>query len=256
MAYSTSASPNAPIAIVGLSCRLPGGANSPEQLWEILKGTDDAWSAVPADRFNETAFYHPSRDHTNGTNHQRGGHFIHCDLGDFDHSFFRLSAQQATAMDPQQRMLLEMSFEALESAGWSLESCAGSDMSVFVASFAADFERNLYRDPMSLPTYYLTGVEKAILSNRISHAFDLHGPSMTIDTACSGGLVAVHQACQSLRSGESKAAIVGAANLAMYVNLSLRAGGKIERTFLYFMIFRFEAGIPPDFDRGRIPCGY
>ncbi|KAF3769382.1 hypothetical protein M406DRAFT_85893, partial [Cryphonectria parasitica EP155] len=207
--------PPVPIAIVGLSCRLPGGANSPEQLWELLERSGEAWSPVPADRFNEAAFYHPSGDDPNGTNNHRGGHFVDADLEEFDHAFFRLSPQQAAAMDPQQRMLLEMSYEALEDAGWTLELCAGSQIAVYAASFTADFERNLYRDPLNLPVYYLTGVEKAILSNRISHFFDLHGPSMTIDTACSGGLVAVHQACLSLYAGESDAAIVAAANLTM-----------------------------------------
>lgn len=216
MSQHETPGPIAPIAIVGLSCRLPGGSNSPEKLWEFLKGTDDAWSPVPSDRYNETAFHHPSSDYPNGSTHQKGGYFIDADLGSFDNAFFRLSPQQAAAMDPQQRMLLKMSYEALESAGLTLEMCAGSNMGVYTASFTADFERNLYRDPVSLPMYYLTGVERAILSNRISHALDLHGPSMTIDTACSGGLVAVHQACQSLRSGESDSAIVGSANLTMY----------------------------------------
>ncbi|ROW10486.1 hypothetical protein VMCG_02039 [Cytospora schulzeri] len=215
MCESASMSPIAPIAIVGLSCRLPGGANDPSKLWQLLMRKGEAWSPVPPDRFNEEAFYHPSGDDPNGTSNHKGGYFIDADPKDFDHAFFRLSPQQAAAMDPQQRMLLEMSYEALENAGWTLDSCAGSNIAVYGASFTADFERNLYRDPINLPVYYLTGVEKAILSNRISHAFDLHGPSMTIDTACSGGLVAVHQACQSLRSGESEAAIVAAANLTM-----------------------------------------
>ncbi|KUI60431.1 Lovastatin diketide synthase LovF [Cytospora mali] len=215
MCEPESIAPPAPIAVVGLSCRLPGGANDPAKLWQLLTRNGVAWSPVPSDRFNEAAFYHPSGDDTNGTSNHKGGYFINADSRDFDHSFFRLSPQQAAAMDPQQRMLLEMSYEALENSGWSLESCAGSNTAVYAASFTADFERNLYRDPVNLPVYYLTGVEKAILSNRISHAFDLHGPSMTIDTACSGGLVAVHQACQSLRTGESDAAIVAAANLTM-----------------------------------------
>lgn len=216
MSQHEATGPVAPIAIVGLSCRLPGSSNSPEKLWELLSGADDAWSPVPPDRYNETAFHHPSSDYTNGTTHQKGGYFIDIDLGDFDNAFFRLSPQQAAAMDPQLKILLEMSYEALESAGWALEMCAGSKMGVYTASFTADFELNLCRDPVKLPTYYLTGVERAMLSNRISHAFDLHGPSMTIDTACSGGLVAVHQACQSLRSGECDSAIVASANLTMY----------------------------------------
>lgn len=210
----------APLAIVGMSCRLPGGANSPDELWELLKKAGEAWSPVPEDRFNEAAFYHPSSDNPNGTNNHRGGHFIDRDLSEFDHAFFRLSPQQAAAVDPHQRVLLEMSYEAIENAGMTLESCSGSNTAVYVASFTADFERNLYKDPLNMPLYYITGVETAILSNRISHAFNLHGPSMTIDTGCSGGMVALHQACVSLRSGESDAAIVAAANLTLYVNMS------------------------------------
>ncbi len=221
MSGSNQHSPVTSVAIVGISCRLPGGANSPNQLWELLERAGEAWSPVPDDRFNEAAFYHPNGDDPNGTNNHRGGHFIDRDLRDFDHSFFRLSPQQTVAMDPQQRILLEMTYEVFENAGLTLESCAGSNTSVYVASFMADFERNLYKDPLNLPTYYLTGVERAVLSNRISHAFDLHGPSMTIDTGCSGGMVALHQACMSLRNGESDAAVVAAANLTLYVAISL-----------------------------------
>lgn len=214
----------APIAVVGISCRLPGGANSPEELWQLIQGGTSAWSPVPASRFNETAFYHKSPDDLNGTSNHNGGHFIHGDIRDFDHAFFRLSSQQAATMDPQQRMLLEMTYEAFESAGWPRERLAGSQTSVYVAMFTNDFDRNLYKDPLDLPTYYITGIEKAILSNRISHVFDLRGPSLTLDTACSGGLVALHQACESLRSGESSAAVVAAPNLMLgpdhYIGMS------------------------------------
>ncbi|KAF3002248.1 t1pks [Neopestalotiopsis sp. 37M] len=205
----------ASIAVVGVSCRLPGGANSPEKLWNFLREGGEAWSPVPVERFNETSFYHPSADDPNGTSHHRGGHFIDGDVRDFDHSFFRMSPQQAMAMDPQQRILLEMTYEAIESAGWSRESIAGSETSVHAAMFTTDYDRNLYKDTLDLPVYYITGTEKAILANRISHYFDLHGPSVTLDTGCSGGLVALHQACQSLRDGESNASIVASANLTL-----------------------------------------
>lgn len=208
-------SSTAPIALVGVSCRLPGGANSPEKLWTFLREGGEAWSPVPAERFNETSFYHPSADDPNGTSHHRGGHFIDGDVRDFDHAFFRMSPQQAMAMDPQQRILLEMTYEAIESAGWSRESIAGSETSVHAAMFTTDYDRNLYKDTLDLPVYYITGTEKAILANRISHYFDLHGPSVTLDTGCSGGLVALHQACQSLRDGESSASIVASANLTL-----------------------------------------
>ncbi|KAI1379852.1 hypothetical protein F4677DRAFT_297172 [Hypoxylon crocopeplum] len=203
------------VALVGVSCRLPGGSNTTDELWDLLKDGGEAWSPVPADRFCEAAFYHPSADDPNGTSNHPGGHFIDGDVRDFDHSFFHMSPQQASSMDPQQRILLEMSYEALENAGWRREALAGTKTAVFAAMFTTDFERNLYKDPLDLPTYYITGTEKAILANRISHVFDLRGPSITVDTGCSGGLVALHQACQSLRDGESDAAIVAAANITL-----------------------------------------
>ena len=213
MENGTKSCPVDPVAVVGISCRLPGNSNSPDELWDLFKDGNEAWSTVPPDRWNQGAFYHPSPDNRNGTNHHIGGHFISGDLRDFDHSFFRLSSQQADAMDPQQRILLEMSYEALENAGWPLDQLAGTKTAVHVATFTSDFERNLYKDPLDMPTYYMTGAERAIMSNRLSHAFDLRGPSMTLDTACSGGLVSLHQACLGLLDGESDAAIVAAANL-------------------------------------------
>ncbi|KAH9985241.1 beta-ketoacyl synthase [Xylariaceae sp. FL0662B] len=202
--------PVEPIAVVGISCRLPGGANSPDGLWDLLESGSGAWSTVPPDRWNEGAFYHPNPDNHNGTNHDIGGHFISGDLRDFDHSFFRLSSQQADAMDPQHRILLEMTYEAFENARWPLDRLAGTKTAVQVATFTSDFERNLYKDPLDMPTYSMTGAERAIMSNCLSHAFDLRGGSMTVDTACSGGLVSLHQ---EFLDGEWDAAIVASANL-------------------------------------------
>ncbi|KAI0428586.1 polyketide synthase [Xylaria sp. FL1042] len=204
-----------PIAVVGVSCRLPGKANDLDKVWEVLSEGTETWSPVPQDRYNEAAFYHPNPDNPNGTTNHRGGHFIDSNLHDFDHTFFRLSAQQASCMDPQQRMLLEMSYEAFENAGLPREVYQGSDAAVFVAMFTTDFDRNMYKDPLDLPVHYLLGTEEAVLANRISHVFDLHGPSMTLDTGCSGGLYGLHQACQSLRYGESHTALVAAANLTL-----------------------------------------
>lgn len=127
-------------------------------------------------------------------------------------------------MDPQQRILLELAYEALESAGHTREACAGSRTAVYAAIFGTDYERNLYKDVLDLPVYQSVGTGVAILANRISHIFDLRGPSVTLDTGCSGGLVALHHACQSLRGGESDAALVAAANLQLmpdqYIGMS------------------------------------
>ncbi|KJZ72764.1 hypothetical protein HIM_07839 [Hirsutella minnesotensis 3608] len=213
-----------PVAIVGVACRLPGSANDLDSFWDLLAMGGEAWSRVPADRFNESAFYHPNANDPNGTNNHQGGHFIDQDVRDFDHAFFHTSPQQAAAMDPQQRILLELAYEALENAGWTRDGCAGSRTAVYAAIFGMDYERILSKDVLNLPVYQSVGTGTAILANRISHAFDLRGPSVTIDTGCSGGLVALHHACRSLRAGEADAALVGSANLQLmpdhYIGMS------------------------------------
>lgn len=197
---------------IGLSCRFPGGANNPEELWELLREGRSAWSDVPSDRWNWKSFYHPSHEF-NGTHNHRGGHFLDQDISAFDASFFGIPPTEAKAIDPQQRIQLETAYEALENAGIPLESIRGSKTSVFVAVFSHDYDRFVYKDVADVPQYHTTGAGAAIFSNRISYLFDLKGPSMTIDTGCSGSLVALHQACQSLRYGESNMAIVGGTNL-------------------------------------------
>ncbi|CAH0027307.1 unnamed protein product [Clonostachys rhizophaga] len=207
--------PISPLAVVGISCRLPGGANDTDKLWDLLKDGVDTWSPVPEDRFNESAFHHPSPDDPNGSNNHRGGHFIDANISSFDASFFRISPQQAAVMDPQQRILLEMTYEALESAGMPREQYRGSNTGVFGALFITDFDRNMLKDTIGKSPYTLLGNEEAILTNRISHALDLHGPSLTLDTGCSGGMVALHQACNALRSGECETAIVVSGNITL-----------------------------------------
>ncbi|KAL8705707.1 MAG: hypothetical protein Q9201_001182 [Fulgogasparrea decipioides] len=183
-----------------------------ENLWEVIAEGRSCWTSVPRDRFNEEAFLHPNPDFRGGYNH-RGGHFLSQNLAAFDGQFFGLSTAELKSMDPQQRLLLELSYEAFENGGLPMESLQGSDTAVFVAAFTHDYDRILSKDPDDIPKYYLTGVGEAILSNRISHCFDLRGPSVTLDTGCSGGLVALHQACQNLRMGESSMALVAGVNL-------------------------------------------
>ncbi|KAH8760586.1 putative polyketide synthase [Diaporthe sp. PMI_573] len=202
-----------PMAVVGSSFRLPGGANDIEELWKLLESGESSWQSVPVDRYNEEAFYHPDPGDPNGTNSHPGSHFISRDIRDFDHGFFRFSKGQAAATDPQQRLVMELTYEALESGGITCESLAATATSVYTACFTADYERQLDKDPLDVPTYYATGTGRALLSNQLSHMLDLRGPSLTLDTACSGGLVGLHQACQDLRSGESNTAIVAAVNL-------------------------------------------
>ena len=201
-----------PLAIVGISCRFPAGANSPEEFWSMLSEGRSAWSEVPSDRFNSKAFYHPSPD-VNGTTNHQGGHFLSQDVAAFDAGFFGITPSEANAMDPQQRLQLETAYEALETAGIPLKQIRGSKTSVHVAIFSRDYDRMMYKDTSDLANYHMTGSGDAIASNRISYTFDLKGPSMTLDTGCSGGLVALHQAAQSLRTGEVDMAIVGGTNL-------------------------------------------
>ena len=201
-----------PVAIVGVSCRFPGGAHDLQSLWEILEAGDNVWSDVPPERYNWASFFHTSRE-TNVAHSHRGGHFLSQDVAAFDASFFEITSAEAEAMDPQQRIQLEVTYEALENAGIPLDSVRGSNTSVFVASFTHDYENMMYKDTTTMAKYGMTGVGQAILSNRLSYTFDLRGPSVTLDTGCSGSLVALHQACQSLRSGESSMSLVGGTNL-------------------------------------------
>lgn len=140
----------------------------------------------------------------------RAGHYLEEDISAFDAPFFSISPAEAISMDPMQRILLEVAYEAMESAGIPINSLAGSDTSCFVGCFTSDYDQIAKRDPETLPKYHSVGTGQAILSNRLSFYFDLKGPSVTLDTACSSSLVAVHLACQSLRTGESKTAVVGA----------------------------------------------
>ena len=201
-----------PIAIIGIGCRLPGNIATTEELWEFLAKGQSAWSPVPNDRYNETSFYHPDPDH-NGTTNHRGGHFLSQDISAFDAAFFGVSPNEARAMDPQQRLLLETTYEAFESAGISKDVAQGSDTAVYTAMFTRDYDRNVYKDPSNIPKYHVTGSGDAIMSNRISYIFNLKGPSMTIDTGCSGSMVALHQACQSLQIGESSMALASGVSL-------------------------------------------
>lgn len=192
-----------PIAVVGSACCFPGGADSPAALWNLLKSPRNVAKDIPDDRFHVDAFYHPDGAH-HGSSNVRQAYLVDRDIRLFDSSFFNISPNEADSMDPQHRLLLETVFEALESGGHQIESLRGSDTSVYTGTMNVDYHDTWNRDPDTTPRYLATGVNRAIISNRVSYFFDWHGPSMTIDTACSSSLVAVHQAVQSLRSGESQ----------------------------------------------------
>lgn len=217
-----------PIAIVGMSCRLPGNVSTPDEFWELCSRSRSGWSEVPEERFAHESFYHPNPG-KRGCYNAAGGNFLKEDLGLFDAPFFSLTAQEAISMDPQQRLLLECTFEALDSAGIPKHEIVGKNIGVFIGGSFSEYEAQLFSDSDSIPMYQATGKFSntivwlvvltyigcafAMQSNRISHFFDLRGPSFTMDTACSSSLVALHQACQSVRNGESSIALVGGCHL-------------------------------------------
>ncbi|KAI1376577.1 hypothetical protein F4677DRAFT_418954 [Hypoxylon crocopeplum] len=209
-----------PIAIVGISGRFPGDATTPDKLWEMITQKRSARTDVPKCRYNIDAFYHPSAEHQGSTS-ARGGHFLKDDVAAFDAPFFKITAQEAHAMDPQQRMALELSYEALESAGIRIEDVSGSAMGCYMACCVRDYAAIRAIDPDDYPRYEANGsMGTAMIANRISWFFDIKGPSISLDTACSSSLVALHLACQSIRTGETKAALVGATNLILMPHTS------------------------------------
>ncbi|KAJ5715842.1 uncharacterized protein N7483_013023 [Penicillium malachiteum] len=201
-----------PIAIVGIGGRFPGEATNPSRLWDMVSNGRSALTEVPKDRFNIDAFYHPHAERQ-GTMNVRGGHFLKDDVALFDAPFFSITAKEAHAMDPQQRLALEVAYEALENGGMRMEDVLGSSMACYMASFTRDYATLRGHDAEDIPMYEGTGNGSAMISNRISWFFDLKGPSLSLDTACSSSLVALHLACQSIRTGETKCAMVGGTNL-------------------------------------------
>ncbi|GKT51797.1 hybrid PKS-NRPS synthetase lepA [Colletotrichum spaethianum] len=202
-----------PVGIIGSACRFPGKADSPAKLWELLRQPRDVLCTFSKDRLNLQSFYHQNGEHHGSTDVQNKGYLLSEDIRLFDASFFRISPAEAAAMDPQQRILLETVYEALESAGLPLDQLQGSLTSVWAGLMNGDFADVQARDLDTLPAQHATGTHRSILSNRISYFLDARAASMTIDTACSSSLVALHQAVQSLRSGESDMAIVAGVNL-------------------------------------------
>jgi acyl transferase domain-containing protein/acyl carrier protein len=202
-----------PIAIVGMSCRFPGGADTPEAYWQLLRNSVDAISEVPASRWKADDFYDPD-PLVPGKSYTRRGGFLH-DVEGFDAEFFGIAPREATAMDPQQRLLLELSWEALDAAGQAQDRLVGSRTGVFVGISTSDYAQYHLNsgDVRRIDAYSGTGVALSIAAGRISYVYGFQGPNAAVDTFCSSSLVAIHLACQSLRRGESDMALAGGVNL-------------------------------------------
>ena len=220
-AERTPASFREPLAIIGMGCRFPGGANTPDIFWKLLMDGYDGISEISADR----RAWSRLKD-TGLAPHQietlRWGGFVN-DIQSFDSVFFNISPREADHMDPQQRLLLMTAVEALEAAGIPLPALAGRPAGVYVGihSMSSDYYWMQAADPAAVDTYTATGGAHCIVANRLSYFLDLRGPSMVVDTACSSSLVAVHMACQSLRAGECDLAVTGGVNLILIPETSV-----------------------------------
>ena len=206
-----------PIAIVGMACRAPGGVDTPDALWRLVRGSIDATREVPPERWDGARWFDADPSAPGKITTNRAG-FLET-IGAFDPNYFGILPREAELMDPQQRLALETAIEAVDDAGIPHECLKGSRTGVFIASYHDDYARLVYEDVDAIDLRTLTGTLQSIVSNRISHFLDLRGPSFTLDSACSASLIAVHLACQSLRFGESDFALAGGVSVILMPEL-------------------------------------
>ncbi|KAL5012815.1 hypothetical protein ScPMuIL_011366 [Solemya velum] len=198
------------IAIVGVGCRYPGADNL-KDFWELLRNGEDHITDIPKNRWNNQAFYDEDPD-AKGKSYVKKAAFIE-DINGFDNKFFGISAAEAKAMDPQQKLVLECSHMAFEDGGFTQQYLDGSNTGVYMGVMTDD-HRGMQLDALEdMVTYTATGMTSSIISNRVSYTYNLQGPSLSLDAACSSGLVAIHLASLALRQGDIELAVCGGVNL-------------------------------------------
>lgn len=200
-----------PVAVIGMGCRFPGGADSPAAYWSLIERGADVIREVGPDRWSIDEWYHPDPSTPGRTSVKVGGFLA--TVADFDNDFFGVPLREAERMDPHQRLTLEVAWEALEDAGLRADEVWETRTGVFAASFNNDYVLHQYLRPQAINERTITGTVHSVVANRVSHFLGLHGPSLTVDTACSSSLVAIHLACRSLRDGTSDAAIAGGVSI-------------------------------------------